>query len=117
MFKAESTENIANEIQVCVECDLWKVRAHAPSENTYVGKSSHLSNCVVAEDCRIGSQVMVEETSLIGSECEIGDGAQILARALQGLAENHNGTQLGNQRHSKRMNRTEESNLFLSSQS
>ena len=29
MFKAESMENIAKEIRVCVECDLWKGRKNA----------------------------------------------------------------------------------------
>ena len=66
-------------LQPNVKVDIFaKIISSIVFQNTYVGKSSYLSNCVVAEGCTIGSNVMVEEMSLIGAECEIGDGAQIL---------------------------------------
>jgi len=41
--------------------------------DTHVGDSSYLSHCIVAERCRVGSSVKIDEMSVIGAGCEIGD--------------------------------------------
>lgn len=45
--------------------------------NTSIGNSSDLSRCIVAEKCRVGSGVKINEMSVIGAQCEIGDRVSI----------------------------------------
>lgn len=46
-------------------------------EGTCIGESSHLSRCIVAEKCNVGSGVKINKMSIIGAGCDIGDFARI----------------------------------------
>ncbi|UCE44250.1 MAG: NDP-sugar synthase, partial [Candidatus Bathyarchaeota archaeon] len=46
-------------------------------EETQIGTGSYLNNCIVAEKCRLGSNIKIDEMSILGASCEIGDYARI----------------------------------------
>lgn len=54
-----------------------RIRGSLVYENTCIGDFSHLSRCIVAESCKVGSGVKINKMSIIGAECDIGDFADI----------------------------------------
>jgi mannose-1-phosphate guanylyltransferase len=46
-------------------------------EETQIGRSSYLDHCIVAEKCKIGSDVKIDEMSIVGAGCEIGDSVRL----------------------------------------
>jgi len=47
-------------------------------EETEIGVGSHLDNCIVAEKCKVGSDVNIHEMAMIGASCEIEDSVKLL---------------------------------------
>ena len=46
-------------------------------EETQIGRSSYLDHCVVAEKCKIDSDVKIDEMSIVGAGCEIGNAVRL----------------------------------------
>ncbi len=46
-------------------------------EETEIGESSYLNHCVVAEKCKVGPRVEIDEMSIVGAGCEIGVSAKL----------------------------------------
>lgn len=46
-------------------------------EETQIGTESYLNNCIIAEKCRLGSNVEIDDMSILGASCEIGDYARL----------------------------------------
>ena len=47
-------------------------------ENTELRSEATLRRCVVAEECTIGAKVRIDELSIVGSRCRVGDRTRIL---------------------------------------
>jgi len=59
-----------------------RIRSSLVYENTCIGNFSHLSHCIVAEKCKVGSGVKIKKMSIIGAECDIGDFANIRSGSI-----------------------------------
>ncbi len=46
-------------------------------EETQIGGGSYLNHCIVAEKCKVGSDVKIDEMSIVGASCEIGDSVRL----------------------------------------
>jgi len=46
-------------------------------EETQMGGGSYLNHCIVAEKCKIGSDVKIDEMSIVGAGCEIGNSVRL----------------------------------------
>jgi len=46
-------------------------------EKTQIGESSYLNHCVVAEQCKVGPHVEIDEMSIVSAGCGIGDSAKL----------------------------------------
>ena len=46
-------------------------------EETQIGGSSYLNHCIVAEKCKVGSDVKIDEMSIVGASCEIGNSVRL----------------------------------------
>ena len=46
-------------------------------EETQIGRGSYLNYCIVAEKCKIGLDVKIDEMSIVGASCEIGNSARL----------------------------------------
>ena len=46
-------------------------------EETQIGGGSYLNRCIVAEKCKVGSNVEIGEMSIVGAGCEIGDSVRL----------------------------------------
>jgi NDP-sugar pyrophosphorylase family protein len=46
-------------------------------EETQIGEGSYLDHCVVAEKCKVGPNVEIEEMSIVGASCEVGNSVRL----------------------------------------
>ena len=46
-------------------------------EETQIGGFSYLNHCIVAEKCKIGSDVEIDEMAIVGAGCEIGNAVRL----------------------------------------
>lgn len=68
--KIAANSAIESEVEVAAKT---RITSSMVYRDTYVGDSSCLSHCIVAERCKVGSSVKIDEMSVIGAGCEIGD--------------------------------------------
>lgn len=50
-------------------------------EDTTVETGANLRNCIVAENCKLGKRVKVDDLAIIGSNCKVGDKVHIRQRS------------------------------------
>jgi len=60
-----------------------KARLHGAVvyEQTIIDEKAILGKCIIAENCRIGKETIIDDYAIIGANCKIGDKTHIYERS------------------------------------